>query len=335
MLRRYDTSMPGDFRAARLTLKLFIHGVWQTLASKAYIACRPKVIIIVSIILEAARMCMCAVMASGFSNYGDFLQIYLLIKRYSSNAFSLQRPLYILAICEALVSLVSTVTFTIVIAKRQATRLSVSIFFGMITIGTAISASIVPLQSQALARPLDLEKIMKVRPDISPREVQGSWDNLIGGKLPLACFIQFLVNDCIQIYAILVRHIVSSPLRPPKKFQPLITKQRDELPGKETNTNIKPSKPEQQTNSGPLAGLFESCERQWESSEICLSYLVRQPVRTSLSEAAHQNSKSRYQAELPAADDTSNTRTTRRLRNLYGLSSAVFASLSTAHLFRD
>ena len=169
---------------------------------------------------------------------------------------SLLQVLYILAAFEAVLSPVSTVAFSIIIFRRETTCTHDILIFGLIAIGTVVAAVVLALQTLALNFSLDVQAILKARPDLSIGDVLGAWDRFIGGKLPLVAFILFLAAGGFQIVAVSVRQLIPSSKRLPKQFQPFVDKHKRISAVGEPEASTLGTELVAGVDSGPLARLF-------------------------------------------------------------------------------
>ena len=228
----------------------------QKLVSWAYIASRPGISITFSCCLEVARVVICSCMAGNISAWSLWLHP-------TSHLIALLRPLYILAVLEAILSPVSTVAFGIVIFRRETTVAQDILFFGLIAISTMVAAVVLALQTLVLSSSLDVQAIRRVRPYISSGDALAAWDSFVGGKLPLVAFILFAVADGYQIVAVSARHLVPSSKRLPKQIPPfVIEKQGRTAIVREAEANTQGIQIVAGVDFGPLARLFDDYEKQ-------------------------------------------------------------------------
>ena len=172
----------------------YIFEVWQKLVSLAYSASTSFASIGLSFYLEVARLVICSLNAARFSVQSFWLYPTSLPNEcYSiSRMNTLLQLLYILAILEAILSPVTTVAFSITIFRRETTCTHDLSVFGLIATSTVVAAVVLALQNLALKSSLDVQAILKIRPDVLSGDVLGAWSRFIGGKLPLVAFILFL-----------------------------------------------------------------------------------------------------------------------------------------------
>ena len=202
----------------------YIFNLWQKLVSSAYNASDPAASISLSFVLEVGRLVICSLNAARFSAQSSWLYPTSLPNEcYSiSRMNTLLQLLYILAALEAVLSPVTTVAFSITVFRRETTCTHDILVFSLITISTVVAAVVLALQALALNSSLDVQAVLKIRPDLLSGDVLGAWSPFIGGKLPLVAFILFLVAGGFQIVAVSARHITPSPKRLPKQFQPFV-----------------------------------------------------------------------------------------------------------------
>lgn len=93
----------------------------------------------------------------------------------SSPADALLQPLYILAIFEAVLAPVCTVAFAITIFRREITYTKDMLYLVLIAISTVVAAVVLALQTQALSSSLDVQAILRIRPDLSSGDVLSAW----------------------------------------------------------------------------------------------------------------------------------------------------------------
>ena len=255
--------MASDAEAAPYTLKL-----WQNFLSWACIAGRPKYSVPFSLGLGGVGLLICSINAAKLSARSSWLDwtnlpnlpsdCYL-----SSHVYTLLQLLYILAALEAVLSPVCTVAFSISIFRRETTCTHDILVFGVIAISTVVAAVVLALQTLALNSSVDVQAILRIRPDLSSGDVLGAWGSFIGGKLPLVAFILFLVAGGFQIVAVSARHLIPSSSRLPKQFQPFVMKKQ-----KRTSAIGEPEASTGGTelvagvDSGPLATLFDDYDKQ-------------------------------------------------------------------------
>ena len=237
----------------------------QKLVSWAYIASRPGISITFSCCLELARVIVCSCMVGNFSD--GFLWLHQThppnSSYLSSHLFALLQPLYTLAVLEAVLSIVSTVAFGIVIFRRETTFAQDILFFGLIAISTMVAAVVLALQTLVLNSSLDVQTISKISPDLSSEDALAAWDSIVGGKLPLVAFILFVVADGYQIVAVSARHLVPSSKRLPKQFQPFVIEKHGRTAiFREAEASTRGIEIVDGVDFGPLARLFDDYEKQ-------------------------------------------------------------------------
>ena len=237
----------------------------QKLVSWAYIASRPGISITFSCFLEVARVTVCSCMAGNLSAWSLwFHPTHLPNNHYlSSYLIALLQPLYILAVLEAVLSPVSTVAFGIVIFRRETTFAQDILFFGLLAISTMVAAVVLALQTLVLNSSLDVQAILRVRPDLSSGDAVSAWDSFVGGKFPLVAFILFVIADGYQIVAVSARHLVPSSKRLPKQFQPFVIEKHGRTAiVREAEASTQGIELEAGVDFGPLARLFDDYEKQ-------------------------------------------------------------------------
>ena len=132
----------------------------------------------------------------------------------------------------------------------------------VITISIAVAAIVLALQT--LIQPsLDIQTILKIRPDLSSEDVLSNWEYFMDPWVTLAVFIISLVAGGFQIVVVSVRHLIPSPNRLPKQFQPFVLEKHKRKPvigepeasalGIELVAGVEP---------GPLARLFDDYEKR-------------------------------------------------------------------------
>ena len=243
----------------------YLFDLWQELVLWVYKASNPRISITLSFFLEVGRLIVCSVNAGRFSAQSSWLystnlpnDCYL-----TSRMNTLLQLLYILATLEAVLSPVSTVAFSITILRRETTCTHDILVFGVIAISTVVAAVVLALQTLALHSSLDVQAILRIRPDLSSGHVLGAWGSFIGGKLALVAFILFLVVGGFQIVAISARFIIPSSKRIPKQFQPFVMeKQKKTSAIGEPGTTTGGTELVAGVDSGPLARLFDDYEKQ-------------------------------------------------------------------------
>ncbi|KAI4159304.1 MAG: hypothetical protein L6R39_000394 [Caloplaca ligustica] len=161
-----------------------------------------------------------------------------------SNALSplavvLLRPLYVLAFLEAFISQASTITAIAAISKKEMTRTRAIVFFSLTTIGIVVAAVVLALQ------------------------IQDAWDIIVERKATITGFVLFLFAGGVQVFAVSARHLVPSPWKLPEDIQPFNTKHGQANVSPASYASILETEFEYSRNSGPLAELFKSDEKQW------------------------------------------------------------------------
>ena len=259
----------------------YIFNLWQKLVSSAYNASDPAASISLSFVLEVGRLVICSLNAARFSAQSSWLYPTSLPNEcYSiSRMNTLLQLLYILAILEAILSPVTTVAFSITIFRETTCTHDISVF-GLIATSTVVAAVVLALQNLALKSSLDVQAILKIRPDLLSGDVLGAWSRFIGGKLPLVAFILFLVAGGFQIVAVLARHIIPSPKRLPKQFQPFVIEKNKRISAVgEPEASALGTELVAGVHSGPLARLFDDHEKRGLISahidlEVCQSNIA-------------------------------------------------------------
>ena len=175
---------------------------------------------------------------------------------------SLFQPLFVLTVLTAISPPLYTVAFLITIFRRQTTHTEALLVIAVITINIAVTAIVLALQT--LIQPsLDMQNILRSRPDLSSEDVLFAWDKIMGGGGPLGLFIFSLITGGFQIMAVSLRHVIPSPRRLPKQFQPYVMEKRKRRhavgePGESTlGTELVAG-----IDCGPLARLFDDYKRR-------------------------------------------------------------------------
>lgn len=269
--------MARNAEAESYTLNL-----WQRLVLWAYIVSLSSRCIICSIILDLARLCLCsrnAVALSARSAWLDSTTIpdncYL-----PSHVNTLFQPLYILATTEAIWCPVCTVAFSIAIFRRDTTHNEGILVLGLIAISTVVAAVVLALQIVVQESSLDMQAILRIRPDLSSGEVLSSWNSFVCGSLSKIAFILFLLRSGFQIVAVSGRHSKSSSKRLPKQFRPFIMeKQKRTSAIGELEASTMETELVIRVDSGSLARLYDDYEKQGLISthidlEVCHSNIA-------------------------------------------------------------
>lgn len=223
----------------------------------------PNIFPTLCFVLDLLRLAFCGVNARTFSARSTWLNptplpddCYLLPR-----VNSLLQPLYVLAVLVAVLSPLCTVCFLTMVSQREAKYTGAVLFIAMITISIVVAAVVLALQT--LIQPsLDMQTILKIRPDLSSEDVLFYWETFMRADITLAVFILFLVSGGIQIMAVSARHLIPSPKRLPKQIQPFVMEKHKRKSaigepeastlGTELVTGVEP---------GPLARLFDDYEK--------------------------------------------------------------------------
>ena len=260
----------------------YIFNLWQKLVSSAYNASDPAASISLSFVLEVGRLVICSLNAARFSAQSSWLYPTSLPNEcYSiSRMNTLLQLLYILAILEAILSPVTTVAFVITIFRRETTCTHDISVFGLIAISIMVAAVVLALHALALNSSLDVQAILKTRPDLLSGDFLVAWSRFIGGKLPLVVFILFLVAGGFQIVTVSARHLIPSPKRLPKQFQPFVMKKHKGMSAVgEPEASTLGTELGAGVHSGPLARLFDDHKKRGLISahidlEVCQSNIA-------------------------------------------------------------
>ena len=181
----------------------------------------------------------------------------------SSRVNTLLQPLYILATLEAIVVPISTFTFSIAISRRETKHNEEILVFSLIAINIAVAAAVLALKTLVQNPSLDMQAILRIRPDLSNGDVLAAWGNFIGRGMSLAVFIFSVIIGGFQIAVISAQHLIPSPKRLPKQFQPFIMeKHRETTAIGELEATTPVTEVVAGVNSGPLARLYDEYEKQ-------------------------------------------------------------------------
>ena len=238
--------------------------VWKKLLSWVYRASDPHTSFLLSFFLDLARLIPCIIIAIGYEERSSWLNptplpndCYL-----SPRVNSLFQPLYVLAVLMVILYLLCTIAFSIMMFRRETTYTEAIWLIAVIMISIMVAA--ITLALQTLIQPsLDMQTILTVRPDLSSKDVLSAWDDFMCGRLLLGIFILSLVTGGFQIMAVSARHLIPSPNRLPKQFQPFVMekhKRKSSIEEPEASTlgtelvaGVEP---------GPLARLFDDYEKR-------------------------------------------------------------------------
>ena len=238
--------------------------LWKKLLSWVYRASDPIASFLASLALDLARLIVCGMNAIYFSARSSWLNAtplpddcYLLPR-----VNSLLQLLHILEVLMTVLSPLCTVAFASAIFRRENTYTMGILAIAVIAISIAVAA--IALALQILIQPsLDMQTILKIRPDLSSEDVLSEWENFMNpGPIPIA-FTLFLVTGGFQIMAVSVRHLIPSPQRLPKQILPFVMEKHKRKSaigepeastlGTELVTGVEP---------GPLARLFDDYEKR-------------------------------------------------------------------------
>lgn len=237
-----------------------VFNLWEKLASWANIA-RSKFCLVPWFLLDFGRLAICSFQAISFSAGYSWLHASHLPNDHgqSSRAITLLQLLYVLTILEALLSPVCTITFCIMLRRREQRYTEIISFFSLIAISTVLAAVVLALQNLVLSS-LDIQAILAINPpDLSNGDGFYWSDDFVTGHIPLAALILFLVADGFQIVILSAQHLIPSSKRLPKQFQPfLIVKNRGKTIIEELETSPQMI---ELVDSGPLARLYNDYER--------------------------------------------------------------------------
>ena len=238
--------------------------LWKKLLSWVYRASDPRAFFRLAFTVDPARLIVCGINAS----YSSARSSWLKATRLPDDCYLLPRVnsllqlLYILEVLMAVLSPLCTVAFACAIFRRENTYTMGVVAIAVIAISIAVAAIVLALRT--LIRPsLDMQTIIKIRPDLSSEDVLSDWENFMNPGLIVFVFILFLVTGGFQIMAVSVRHLIPSPQRLPKQIQPFVMEKHKRKSaigepeastlGTELVTGVEP---------GPLARLFDDYEKR-------------------------------------------------------------------------
>ena len=231
--------------------------------------------------IDIVRLGLCSINAARLSRRSSWLSstplpddCYL-----SPRVNSLFQPLFVLAALEAILSSLCTVAFSIMIFRRETTYTGAILIIAVITISVAVAAIVLALLT--LIQPsLNMQTILRNRPDLSSEDVLSAWDPFWPTGNPLVIFILFLVTGGFQIMVVSVRHVIPSSRKLPKQVQPYVMEKHKRghaigEPGESTpGTELVAG-----GDCGPLARFFDNYERRGPifthvEFEVCQSNMV-------------------------------------------------------------
>ena len=164
----------------------------------------------------------------------------------------LPRSFSVLMQIESGVSCASTITSLIVAYKREITPVWIIPCFGLIAIGILNAAAILGLKF------------------------------FINGNPGVYIFILvlYLVGGSIELVSLSGRHLVSSPWRLPRPFQPFVAKQRSEVMGQRLNVHASETALVDFEDTGPLSRQFRHDESEWQRSpetpsQVCGNFALQ------------------------------------------------------------
>ena len=228
---------------------------------------------------EILRLVLCVLNADGVSARSSWLNSTPLPNDsyLSPRINSLCQPLYVLAVLMAILSPVCSIAFFTLIFRREATYTGTILVIAVTTISIVVAAIVLALQ--ILIQPsLDMQTILKIRPDLTSEDVLTAWRNSTTRlAYTLFAFILFLVTGGFQIMAVSARHLISSRTRLPKQFQPfVIEKHKRKSAIGEPEASTLGTELVASVEPGPLARMFDGYKERGLISthidlEVCRS----------------------------------------------------------------
>ena len=258
---------------------LYTFDLWQKLVSWAYNVSHPDISFLFSFLLDALSLLFCSFNVSTLSARSSWLHATPLPSDcyLSPRIPTLFQQTYILAILEAVLCSVSIAAFTFTMFRRETTYTENILVIGVIAISIALAAVGLALQTLVSKSLLDVEAILRIRPDLSSEDVLNAWAKFTDGKLPLVVFIFLLFAGVLQIWAVSARHLIPSSRRLPKQHRPFIVEKTKRMPAiRESEASTLGTEMLPRVEPGPLARLFDDYERRGLIStqvdlEVCQS----------------------------------------------------------------
>ncbi|KAK0512761.1 hypothetical protein JMJ35_004778 [Cladonia borealis] len=252
--------------------------LWQKLVLLPYIANIPQIF---AIMLEYVGL-VCWSCAATLSTRSSWLSStplpnYCYLISHMNTLLQLQ---YILAAFRTVLVPVNSVAFAITILRRETTCTDAFLYFGLIAVSTVVAAVVLALQIVVQNSSLDMQAILRIRPDLSSEEVLNSWEFFTDITMPLTGFILFLLASGLEIVAVSARHLIPYPARLPRQFRPFVAEEHKRaraFKGPEASTLG--TELVARLDPGPLARLFDDYEKRALISthtdlEVCQSNIA-------------------------------------------------------------
>jgi hypothetical protein len=197
----------------------------------------------------------------------------------------LLRSFSVLVQIQSGVSCASTITSLIIACKREITPVWIIPGFGLIAIGILNAAALLGLKFRINA---DLSLYAQVISEQAQNEVLNcdvTFNDLMSNAvsyrgLSIFILVLYLIGGSIDLASLSGRHLVSSPWRLPRPFQPFVAKQRSEVMGQRLNVDVSETALVNFEYTGPLSRQFRHDESEWQRSpettcQVCGNFALQ------------------------------------------------------------